>query len=305
MAMSRPDGLPLHEGAFDYSQQDIPTFVGETGGAHVTLAAFDHVDKDFAFDPLSTNRRFPNQADLPVLGTVVVAGPTPESIYCASVGAVKQLQLLFDDLPVPSRQPSLPLKGSLLNTLRAAVDNCDASSDDCMMLISPLEDSHTATLLVGSSLSISSVDDATPTISAARRLTPADRSLRFLEAGALGASQPHHVPSRPAVPDLCIASSRLLSCIDPLPLDRLARHTAAAIRAWPSTNRTQIRAVAHRDLRVTRQNIAELQLYMDDHAAHLANCAGAEDSDVPLMSAETFPRLDGGIQAALEEVDQK
>ena len=36
----------------------------------------------------------------------------------------------------------------------------------------------------------------------------------------------------------------------------------------------QILAVAHRDLRVARQNIAELQLYVDDHAAHLSNCAG-------------------------------
>ena len=161
--------------------------------------------------------------------------------------------------------------------MRTAVDNCDTSSDDSMMLVSPLEDSHIATLLVGSSPSISSVDDATPTVSAARRLTPANRSLHFLEAGALGAS-------RPAVPDLCIASSRLLSvCL------------SVCHKFWQS----------HRDLRVTRQNIAEIQLYVDDHATHLANCAGAEDSKIPLMSAETFPCLDGGVRAALEEMDQK
>ena len=128
------------------------------------------------------------------------------------------------------------------------------------MLLSALDDIHIATLPVASSSSLSLVDDAVPIISAARRLTPANRALRFLEAGALGASQPHHVPSRLAVPDLCIASSRLLSVIDPLPLDRLSRHTAAAVHVWPSADRHQLLAVAYCDIHVARQNLAELQL---------------------------------------------
>ena len=146
--------------------------------------------------------------------------------------AVKQLQLIFDDLPVPSGQPSMPSANPLLETMRTAVDNYDASSEDSVVLGSTLEEPRTATIPVSSSPSISSADDVNPTISAAHRLTPANRSLRFLEAGALGASQPHHMPSRPAVPDLCIASSRLLSCIDPLPLDRLACQGA-----WMGVNR--------------------------------------------------------------------
>ena len=44
-------------------------------------------------------------------------------------------------------------------------------------------------------------------------------------------------------------------------------------------------------------------LFVDDHAAHLANCASADDDSLPLMSAELLPRLEGGIRAALEEVD--
>ena len=40
-----------------------------------------------------------------------------------------------------------------------------------------------------------------------------------------------------------------------------------------------------------------------DHAAHLANCASADDDNLTLMSAELLPRLEGGIRAALEEVD--
>ena len=100
-------------------------------------------------------------------------------------------------------------------------------------------------------------------------------------------------------------SSRCVCCqyIKPLPLDRLYCHAVAAVRSWPSTDRHDILAVANRDVRVARQNIAEMLLYVDDHAAHLANCASADDDSLTLMSAELLPRLEGGIRAALEEVD--
>ena len=100
--------------------------------------------------------------------------------------------------------------------------------------------------------------------------------------------------SQPAVPDLCIASSNLLSLLDPLPMDRLSLQTVAAISSWPEADRHSILAVANRDVRVARQNLAELQLYVDDHAAHLANCASADDDSITLMSAELLPRLEGG-----------
>ena len=63
------------------SHQDTPPFTGDTCNPHITLSPFNHADRDFAFDPLSTNRRLPDQADLPVLGSIVVAGPTPDSIH--------------------------------------------------------------------------------------------------------------------------------------------------------------------------------------------------------------------------------
>ena len=56
------------------SQQDTPD-------PHVALSPFHHSDCDFAFDPLSTNRRLPGHPDLPVPGTVVLAGPTPDTIH--------------------------------------------------------------------------------------------------------------------------------------------------------------------------------------------------------------------------------
>ena len=53
---------------------------GDTGFEHVALATFHHRNPDFALDPLSSNRWFQRSLDLSVLGTIVVAGPTPESI---------------------------------------------------------------------------------------------------------------------------------------------------------------------------------------------------------------------------------
>ena len=211
--------------------------------------------------------------------------------------AVDALQLVFDRSLVTSVQPK-----SLLVQMREAVANCDdVSSDGSLMLLSPPHDIPEATLPAESSMDQETRDEISPVV-IPRRVTPANRPLQHLEAGRLGASTPQHVRSRPAVPDLCIASSSLLSVIDPLPMDRLSRHTVPEIRSWPAADRHDLLAVANRDVRVARQNIAEMLLYVDDHAAHLANCASADDDSLTLMSAELLPRLEGGIRAALEEV---
>ena len=214
--------------------------------------------------------------------------------------AVDALQLVFDHSLVTSVQPK-----SLLIQMREAVAGCDdVSSDGSLMLLSPPHDIPEVTFPAESSMDEETRDEVSPVV-ITRRVTPANHPLQHLEAGRIGASTPQHVRSRPAVPDLCIASSSLLSVLDPLPMDRLSRHTVAEIRSWPAADRHDILAVANRDVRVARQNIAELLLYVDDHAAHLANCASADDDTLTLMSAELLPRLEGGggIRTALEEVD--
>ena len=65
------------------------------------MNAFGHEDADIAFDPLSANRRFPGTADLAVLGTLVFAGPTRESI-----------DVMVPDCPIP------PASGSVRIDLR-------------------------------------------------------------------------------------------------------------------------------------------------------------------------------------------
>ena len=203
--------------------------------------------------------------------------------------AVDALQLVFDRSLVTSVQPK-----SLLVQMREAVANCDdVSSDGSLMLLSPPHDIPEASLPAESSMDQETRDEVSPVV-IPRRVTPANRPLQYLEAGRLGASTPQHVRSRPAVPDLCIASSSLLSVLDPLPMDRLSHHTVAEIRLRPAADRRDILAVANRDVRVARQNIAEILVYVDDHAAHLANCASADDDSLTLMSAEILPRLEGG-----------
>ena len=156
--------------------------------------------------------------------------------------AVDQLQIIFDMSLVTSVQPK-----SLLTQMREAVADCDdGSSDGSLMLLSPPRDIPEAELPAGSAMEIGTRDADSPVVMP-RRVTLANRPLQHLEAGHLGASTP-------AVPDLCIASSNLLSLMDPLPMDRLSRHTVAAICSWPAAHRHDILAVANRDIRVERQN---------------------------------------------------
>ena len=100
---------------------------------------------------------------------------------------------------------------------------------------------------------------------------------------------------------MCIASTDLLSFIDPLPMDRLALHDHRTARDWPAEDKSQLLAVAHRDLHVARRNVADLTKYLDDQAAQLAVYADAGEDTIPLMMVETFPRLTGGVQAVLDD----
>ena len=78
MAVSRPDDLPLCEDYLDYNCNEKMPFTGDSGDTPVALSSFQHADRDIALDPLSTSRRL--QTDIAVFGTVIVAGPSPESI---------------------------------------------------------------------------------------------------------------------------------------------------------------------------------------------------------------------------------
>ena len=56
-------------------------------------------DSDLVRDPLSTNRRLQDMADLEMLGTMIVAGPTPEQIFVLipdSVGRTVDAELPAD-----------------------------------------------------------------------------------------------------------------------------------------------------------------------------------------------------------------
>ena len=69
MAMSQQFTPPVNKYTGSYTE--------DTEGGGVRMNAFGHEDADVSFDPLSANRRFAGTA---VLGTLVFAGPTRESI---------------------------------------------------------------------------------------------------------------------------------------------------------------------------------------------------------------------------------
>ena len=73
MTMSRPVDSPVHA-------TRVGPYSEDADGDRLCINAFDHDDVNIAFDPLSTNRRFPDTADLAVLGTLVFGGPTRDSI---------------------------------------------------------------------------------------------------------------------------------------------------------------------------------------------------------------------------------
>ena len=96
------------------SQQHMPpvnkytgSYTGDADGDGVRMNTFGHKDADVAFDPLSANRRFPGTADLAVLGTLVFAGPTRESI-----------DVMVPDCLVPPASGSVRI--DLYNTWRPA-----------------------------------------------------------------------------------------------------------------------------------------------------------------------------------------
>ena len=72
MAMSQQYTPPVNKYTGSYTE--------DADGDGVRMNAFGHEDADISFDPLSANRRFSGTADLAVLGTLVFAGPTRESI---------------------------------------------------------------------------------------------------------------------------------------------------------------------------------------------------------------------------------
>ena len=58
----------------------VPSFHDVDGNMYCTVPVYQHPDPDLARDPLSTNRRLQETADLAMFGTMVVAGSSPDHI---------------------------------------------------------------------------------------------------------------------------------------------------------------------------------------------------------------------------------
>ena len=68
------------EVVFHSTSDSEPSYHDDLDNTYCAVPAFQHSDPDLARDPLSTNRRLLDTADLEMFGTLVVAGPTPDQI---------------------------------------------------------------------------------------------------------------------------------------------------------------------------------------------------------------------------------
>ena len=97
MEMSRLITPPAH------TQRTGP-YSEDAGGDGLRINAFNHEDGDVAFDPLSTNWRFPGTDNLAVLGTQIFRGHTRESINVMIPDCLRH--------PSGSTPPSHPFPGT-------------------------------------------------------------------------------------------------------------------------------------------------------------------------------------------------
>ena len=88
----------------------------EDGNTYCAIPAFQHQYPDLVRDPLSTNRRLHETADLAMFGTLVVTGPTPDHIRVLipdTVGPTVDAESPVDIQHVVSLGPATNLSSTL------------------------------------------------------------------------------------------------------------------------------------------------------------------------------------------------
>ena len=88
-----------------------------------------------------------------------------------------------------------------------------------------------------------------------RSLTPNNQSLSFLQTGPGEDVHLHNPQHRGAVSSISLASTDLLLHVEPLPMDHLILHDTQTICGWPNSERSELFAVARRDIAVARRNL--------------------------------------------------
>ena len=206
---------------------------------------------------------------------IVTGSPDFAMLRRFFIAVVAALQSRYDAMTARDYPLPMPQTRSLLDSMREDMYQHSSAPDarQSPVLDFPADESPVDLPVVSVATSV-------------RPLTPANRSLWFLETGAPGSPCVPVLSSRAAVLGTCIASTDLLTFIDPLPIDRLALHNHHTAPDWPAEDRRQLLAVAHRDLYIAHRNVADLTRYLDDQAAQLAVYADAGDESVPLMTVD-------------------
>ena len=224
---------------------------------------------------------------------IITNSPATAHIRRFFNSSVRRLTTAYEQ--IAADQAFHDIRPSICDQMRHDITNIKEEIDQPLDQASggdpPISDVHLATT-------------TSPVMETPRRSsTPNNRSLAVMESSQLEAPHCHLPLARGAVTSTSIASFDLQTFIEPLPLDQLLCYSPSTAHSWPTAAREEILAVAHRDMVIASRNVADILVYLDAHAAHLATCAGALDDSVP-MAAETFPRLPGGIRSALQDMQR-
>ena len=227
---------------------------------------------------------------------IITDSPALDELRLFFRAAVWELVHAYLDYPRPRIDTSFALAPAVGDRIRrVAKDNPQSSSH------TPLRDTTEDIPETDSLLATHRLSPTTPTSSAVTTMassqTPVDQMTDLLTSGSAENTQLHVPLSRWAVSSVSLASTDLLSYVEPLPLNQLVCHSACTVWSWPAARRDELLAVAYCDMAVPRRNMADLTRYLDIQSTHLAACSGALDNTIPMMSVDTFPRLTGGIRS--------
>ena len=161
---------------------------------------------------------------------VITDSPVFDDFRSFFRAAVRELIHAYLDYPRPCIDTSFAVASAVGDRLRRVTEDNPQSSSH-----TPLEDPAEETPETDSLLAALRLSPTTPTISVvtttARSQTPVDQTTDLLTSGSAEHTQLHIPLSRGAVSSMSLASTDLLSYVEPLPLNQLVCHITSTVRS--------------------------------------------------------------------------
>ena len=217
---------------------------------------------------------------------VITDSPAFDELRLFFQAAVRELVHAYLDFPRPCSNPSFaiaPTRGRRLRGMAQVEHDCPSRHTPRQ---DPDDDITGTDRLLGTLRLSPTIPTSSVVTTMASSQSPVEQTTALLSS-ELDHTQLHL--SRGAVSNVSLASTDLLSHVEPLSLNQLICHSANTVCSWPATRQDDLLAVTYHDMAVAGRNMAELTCYLNIQSTHIAACSGALDDNLPMMSAETFP----------------